>query len=158
MLIFKDFDITRHIMALKNRQVKYPSVASVTAPAVIRILNERTENRYGLLLLLKRFSVLFLFSKVWWFQWNCFLSFQKWIVWREYLFRDKLTGIESLASMLLPNLLTNAYLFEILPPSFHRVTPSLMPPSDDEVKLNVHFFPFQFYQQYRNFHPYEIIS
>lgn len=41
-----------------------------------------------------------------------------------------------MASTLLPNLLTNSYLFEILPPSFHRVTPSLMPPSDDEVRLN----------------------
>uniref|UniRef100_A0AAF5PHB3 CCR4-NOT transcription complex subunit 11 n=1 Tax=Wuchereria bancrofti TaxID=6293 RepID=A0AAF5PHB3_WUCBA len=86
----QDFDVTQHITALKNRQAKYPSVASVTAPAVIRILNERMKNQ------------------------------------------DKLIGVESLASMLLPNLLTNSYLFDILPPSFHRVTPTLMPPSDDE--------------------------
>ncbi|OZC09992.1 hypothetical protein X798_03098 [Onchocerca flexuosa] len=93
----QDFDITQHITALKNRQAKYPSVASVTAPAVIRILNERTKNH------------------------------------------DKLSGVESLTSMLLPNLLTNPYLFEILPPSFHRVTPSLMPPSDDEFQF---LYPF----------------
>ncbi|VDK67431.1 unnamed protein product [Onchocerca ochengi] len=93
----QDFDITQHITALKNRHAKYPSVASVTAPAVIRILNERTKNH------------------------------------------DKLSGVESLASVLLPNLLTNPYLFEILPPSFHRVTPSLMPPSDDEFQF---LYPF----------------
>ncbi|KAM3726262.1 General transcription factor IIH subunit [Dirofilaria immitis] len=93
----QDFDITRHITALKNRQAKYPSVASVTAPAIIRILNERTKNQ------------------------------------------DKLIGVESLASVLLPNLLINPYVFEILPPSFHRIIPSLMPPSDDEFQF---LYPF----------------
>ncbi|KAL3982179.1 hypothetical protein ACH3XW_46140 [Acanthocheilonema viteae] len=89
----QDFDITRHITALKNRQAKYPSIASATTPAVIRIINEKTKNQQ----------------------------------------------VESLPSMLLPNLLTNSYLFEILPPSFHRVTPSLMPPSDDEFQF---LYPF----------------
>ncbi|VDK81980.1 unnamed protein product [Litomosoides sigmodontis] len=93
----QDFDIKRYITALKNRQEKYPSVASVTAPAVIRILNEGTKDR------------------------------------------EKLMSAESMASTLLPNLLRNSYLFEILPPSFHRVTPSLMPPSDDEFQF---LYPF----------------
>ncbi|CAG9537535.1 unnamed protein product [Cercopithifilaria johnstoni] len=93
----QDFDITRYIAALKNRQAKYPSIASVTAPAVIRILNEKTKNQ------------------------------------------EKLIDVESLTPTLLPNLLTNPYLFEILPPSFHRVTPSLMPPSDDEFQF---LYPF----------------
>ncbi|EFO26136.2 hypothetical protein LOAG_02353 [Loa loa] len=93
----QDFDITRHITALKNREAKYPSVASVTTPAIVKIFDEKTKNQ------------------------------------------DNLTGVESLASMLLPNLLTNPYLFEVLPPSFHRVTPTLMPPSDDEFQF---LYPF----------------
>uniref|UniRef100_A0A915PYM2 CCR4-NOT transcription complex subunit 11 n=1 Tax=Setaria digitata TaxID=48799 RepID=A0A915PYM2_9BILA len=93
----QDFDITRHIRALKNRQAKYPSIASVTVPALIRIFNERTKKQ------------------------------------------DKLTSAESLTSALLPKLLTNPYLFEVLPPPFHRVTPSLMPPSDDEFQF---LYPF----------------
>lgn len=45
-------------------------------------------------------------------------------------------GIDSSTSVLLHNLLINPYLFEIFPPPFHRITPTLMPPSDDEVGLN----------------------
>lgn len=88
LFCFENFDITKHKTALGNRHKKYPVMASLTVPAVMKLLNETTNH-------------------------------------------EKESKKESLAS----TLTADPNLFDLISPSFHRITPLLMPPSDDEFQF-----------------------
>lgn len=48
-------------------------------------------------------------------------------------FREKENTSQVLTPRFFTDLMTSSNLHDVLPPPFHRITPSLMPPSDDEV-------------------------
>lgn len=90
--ILKDFDVTRHITFLQERQAKYPPVASMTAPAILRILNEEAKNQYGLFLR-NEFRYIILIERSVVIYQNCFFSL------KTNLIKELLLEISSWASI-----------------------------------------------------------